>query len=384
MIKKILSAALIVCMIFSAAANFTAFGAVSDNAAEHTPCYALIEVSTGTVVFDRDCERRVHMGSFNKLMTVLLTAEAIDRGELSFDTRLTCSEYANSMQDAQIWLDVGEKITVEELLKAVIIGNANDAAAVLAEGVSGSEDNFVKLMNSRAAEIGMTNTCFTNSNGYYEDNLQYTTAYDAALLLCELAEYDFLTDIFTQRLDEVREGKASLVTTNTLCHSYNGSVGFKCGSGPNSGCFAAEGARRDGLCFAAAVLDCEDEDYALSLSKELLDSAFAGYTVTELFIPDDMPDAIPLETGVGEQIRIAVENPGFALIKKSRSDDVTARIILPDYVYAPVEKGSVLGELRFMIDDTVIKTCRITAAEYAESKNVKNTLSEILKNMLKF
>lgn len=388
MIKKVFAFTLSVLLLTIIGIRSAAAAEPSDNIGgqpEYTRSYVLMEVSTKTVVRSTsNAGERVHMGSLNKLMSVLLAAEAVQRGELSFESELSCSEHANSMQGAQIWLDIGERMTVRDLLKAVIIGNANDAVTVLAEGVSGSEESFVKLMNSRAAELGMTNTLFTNANGFYDDGQQYTTASDAALLLCELASHSEITDIFTTRLDELKNGAVSLVTTNTMCHSYKGSLGFKCGSGPESGYFAAEGAERDGVQFVAAVLGCADEDTALSLAQELLDTAFSGYTVAGLSVPDDVPESIAVELGVKEQLVLAVEDPSSAVIPVGREDDIVFQIILPDYVYAPVGKGDTVGELRLLLGEKVIRTCRITAAENVEGKNVKTVLAEILKKILCF
>ena len=206
---------------------------------DYKECYVLMEPTTKTVIRERNSREPVHMGSFNKLMTVLLTAEAMDRGELTLDTEIAASENANSKQGAQIWLMPGEKSTVSELLKGVIIGNANDAACVLAEKGGGTEEKFTELMNARASELGMTDTVFTECTGYYNDDAQHTTAYDAALLLCELSKHDELADIFVTRLEEIKGGKVQLVTSNPMGHRYKGSVGFSWGNAASSGYFPA-------------------------------------------------------------------------------------------------------------------------------------------------
>ena len=213
------------------------FGASADNEEKNELlfCEVLIEASGGTVIDGQNEDTPVPVGTMAKLMTVLLAAEKVESGELYIDSKLKTSAYANSMQGAQVWLMPGEEITVDELFKAVIIGNANDAAAVLAEEISGSAEKFTALMNVRAAELGMENTVFTNFNGYYDDSEQISTAKDIALLCAKLSEYDFLREYFTCWRDFVRNGETELVNANTLVRSYKGIVGFKAGHTENSG-----------------------------------------------------------------------------------------------------------------------------------------------------
>ena len=332
MLKKILSV-ISASVIMMSAVNVSA-ETISE---EYSRSYVLMEAETHTVIRENNGDKRVKMGSFNKLMTVLLAAEAMDRGELSLETELVTSEHANSMQGAQIWLMPGEKMTLGDLLKGVIIGNANDACCVIAEKISGSEEKFTELMNSRAAELGMNDTLFTECTGYYGDDAQYTTAHDAALLLCELSKHNELTEMFTSRIDELKGGEVQLVTANRMGHRYNGSVGFKCGTGPSSGYFAAEGARRDDICFVTAVMDCPDEDITMALAKELLDIGFDGYMITSPPIPDDLPESILVKQGCAESVRLAVEPVGNVVVSKGSAGNITARISLPTGVYAPLK-----------------------------------------------
>lgn len=351
---------------------------------EYSDSYVLMEVSTGTVIRENYGGKRVKMGSFNKLMTVLLCAEAIDRGELTFDDILTADEHANSMQGAQIWLMPGEKMSLLDLLKGVIIGNANDAACVIASKIGGSEEKFTELMNSRAAELGMENTLFTNCTGYYDDENQYTTAYDAVLLLRELSKHTELTGIFTTRLDELKEGAVQLVTTNTLCHRYKGSIGFKCGAGPASGYYAAEGAVRDGTGYVCAVMDCKDEDRALALAKELMNIGFDGYTVVYPEISENLPASIAVREGCEAEVRISVDPIGGAVIPKGSEGRIEERIYLPSSVYAPLEKGDEVGELRLYLGDRLLISRKLRAAGAVKEKSFQNVLVEFIKFIVSF
>ncbi|MCI7768253.1 MAG: D-alanyl-D-alanine carboxypeptidase [Oscillospiraceae bacterium] len=371
-------------IILSAALMISFAAGTSAGEEKYAESYVLMEPVTKTVICEKKGRAKVRMGSLNKLMTVLLAAEAVERGELSFDTVLTTSENANSKQGAQIWLMPGEKTTMLELLKGVIIGNANDAACVIAEKIGGTEEKFAELMNARAKELGMNDTLFTECTGYYDDENQYTTAYDAALLLCELSEHEELTEIFTTRLEDIKEGKVQLVTSNPMGHHYKGSVGFKCGTGPSSGYFAAEGACRDGISFVCAVMDCKDEDRALGLAKELLDMGFGSYTVVSLEIPEELPDRIRVKNGRSPELRISAGQTGCAVVGKGSGGNITSRIILPSYVYAPVKRGDKVGELRYYLGDRLLKETELRAAEDIEEKNTFNVLSDMLKYLICF
>lgn len=361
-----------------------------EDKAEYAECYVLMEANTGTILRSRDKDKRVRMGSMNKLMTVLLAAEAIDRGELSYEDELTCSEYANSMQGAQIWLMVGERMTADELLRAVCIGNANDAACVIAEKLGGSEEEFTEMMNVRARELGMNDTLFLNPNGYYRDDEQFTTASDAAKLLAalsqspQLSEGGRLREYFTTRLDELKEGDVQLVTSNPMAVKYDGAVGFKCGTGPQSGYFACEGAERGDMLLTAAVLDCADEDRAMGLAKELLDAGFGAYEMASPDIPGDMVEFEQVKMGRVSQITIQAESVGRIVVPKGRSGDIITEVILPSYVYAPVKKGDKIGELRVRLDDRTLKVCPVYAAEDAEEKKFGNVLFEFIKLLVSF
>lgn len=368
-----------VCMLFTGAA-----APKKEKPREYRASYALMEPTTGYVIRQRDGDVRVRMGSFNKLMVILLAAEAVERGEISLDTVISASENANSKQGAQIWLMPGEKMTLGDLLKAVIIGNANDACCAVAEAVGGSEAGCVELMNKRASELMMNDTYFTECTGYYDDENQYTTALDGARLLCGLSEFDFLTEMFTTRLDDLKDGGVQLVSSNPMGHRFKGSVGFKCGTGPASGYFAAEGAKRDGAAYVCAVMDCKDEDAALGLARELLGIAFEGYTLVTPEIPVKMPDRIRVKQGIKPEAGLSVEAPGALVVPKGSGDKINAEIYLPSYIYAPVERGDKAGEMRYYLGSRLLKTCNINSAEDIEAKNFKNVLSELMKFLVSF
>lgn len=347
-------------------------------------CEVLIEASGGVVIYGLNEETPVPVGTMAKLMTVLLTAEQIEAGKLSVDDKLKTSSYANSMQGAQIWLMPGEEITVDELLKGVVIGNANDAAVVLAEKVSGSEEKFIQLMNSRAAELGMKNTAFTNCNGYYDDDKQISTATDIARLCAELAKHEFLREYLTCWRDFVRGGETELVNANEIVKSYKGIAGFKAGYTENSGYCVAAGAKRDGIMYISVVLGCNDKDDSFTEATRLMGTGFSGYTVFVPELPKDIPSFVTVKKGMTRQAAVECGDVRSVVLPNGAASSVSAKVIMPEYVYAPVEKGDKIGEVHFMRNDKMLFAVDIVATESAESMNLKNAIGIILKKLLTF
>lgn len=358
--------------------------AENDEGNELVFCEVLIEASGGTVIEGINEETPIPVGTMAKLMTVLLAAEKVESGELSLDDKLKASSFANSMQGAQIWLMPGDEITVDELFKSVIIGNANDAAAVLAEKVSGSAETFAQLMNVRAAELGMKNTVFTNFNGYYDDSEQISTAKDIAILCAKLAEYDFLKEYFTCWRDFVKNGETELVNANTLVKTYKGIAGFKAGYTKSSGYCAAAGAERDGIMYISVVLGSYDEDVSLSEAKRLMNMGFSGYTVFVPELPEQLPVEIPVRGGMVRTVSLEYGNVRSVVLPNGAVDSVSSRVVLTDFVYAPVEKGDKVGEIQFLRGDKMMFAVDICAAQPAEKINIGKALGIIIKKLLTF
>lgn len=379
MLKRIMS--VIMTVLF--AANSLAFSAHADEG-EYTYCSALAEISTGTLIDGANRDKPVPIGTLNKLMTVLITAEAIDRGELSLDTTVKTSAAANAMQGAQIWLMPGEEMTIEELLKGVIIGNANDASVALAEAVAGNEDKFVALMNSRAAELKMVNTSFTNCCGYYDDDKQVSTASELAMLAAELYKYNFLRRYFTCRLDSLRNGATELVSTNKLIDRFDGLVGFKASYTDNSGRCIIAAAERDGEVFAAVILGAKDEDAVAAEAKAMLNRGFGSYTITTPPLPKNLPSEIPLKKCFYNNIKLEYNDPKTIVVPKGTASDVVGKIFIPDYVFAPINKGDKIGEIHFYRGETFLFVSDIYAAEPAERLSFFSSFVIMLKFLLSF
>ncbi|MCH5193475.1 MAG: D-alanyl-D-alanine carboxypeptidase [Oscillospiraceae bacterium] len=382
---KIFTSKRILCVILAIITILTLpCSAASAEKKEPLLCEVLIEASAGTVIYGLNEDTPVPVGTMAKLMTTLLAAEHIEAGKLSVDDKLKTSSYANSMQGAQIWLMPGEEITVDELLKGVIIGNANDASVVLAEKIAGSEEKFVQLMNTRAAELGMKDTVFTNCNGYYDDDKQISTAADIAKLCAELAKHEFLREYLTCWRDFVRGGETELVNANEIVKSYKGIAGFKAGYTENSGYCIAAGAERDGIMYISVVLGCADKGDSFTEATRLMGTGFSGYTVFVPELPKDIPLYVPVKGGMVRQAAVECGKVRSVVLPNGAAGSVSAAVIMPEYVYAPLEKGEKVGEVHFMRNDKMMFAVDIVAAESAESMDMKNAIGIILKKLLTF
>ena len=353
--------------------------------AEPSECCSIVfELTSGIVIDDVNADKVVPVGTMNKLMTVLLAAEKISCKELSLDTNVKVSEYANSMQGAQIWLMPNESITVEELLKAIIIGNANDASVVMAEAVSGSEKKFVAAMNNKAAELGMENTSFTNCCGYYDDDKQFSTASDISKLICELYKYEFLTSYFTTWLDYVRNDTAELVNANELVKKFDGIIGFKAGMSENSGHCIAAAAQRGDKAFGVIILGADDKDKMFSAARTKLESVFADYIVIKPELPEKIPSMVGVRNSLTTEIPVGIGDIRNIVIPKGAADSISSVCIMPEQIYAPIRKGDKVGEIQFYRKERYLFLVDIFAAENADEKTNFNVLLKLLKMLISF
>ncbi len=252
------------------------------------PAGVLMEAQTGKILYENNPHEQRPCASVTKVMTLLLVFEAIDSGKLSLDTTITASEHAASMGGSDIWLEPGETMSADDMIKATVVASANDAAVALAEQVSGSEESFVEQMNNRAKELGMKDTVFKNCNGLDEDG-HITSAYDVAVMSRELIKHEKIFDYTSIWIDYLRGGKTQLVNTNKLLKTYKGITGLKTGTTDDAGCCISATATRDGMSLIGVVLGCDNGKQRFADAAALLDYGFANYSVKELSIPEDMP-----------------------------------------------------------------------------------------------
>lgn len=322
--------------------------------------YVLMEAETKAVLEEHNSDLKLNAGYLTKLMSILLIAEKIDKGELSMSDILTASESVKNTKGSVIWLESGDKLSVEELLKSVIIGNANDALTVLAESASGDINTFVMDMNAKAFDLGMRNTFYSAPYGYY-CNEEYTTARDIAVVCSELAKYTFLTPFFSAWRDFVKNGKVELVNENKLTKSYGLHIGFKACHSDESGYCIAECGRNDGGdTFIAVSLGAENEDISYNTVKTLLKKAFRKYKVTLTMFPDEMLKPLAVIGGTESAVETGLAIQGKVTVEKEKRD-LRTKVVYPEYINAPVHIGQPIGSAAFYSGDTLVYESEIVA-----------------------
>ena len=319
----------------------------------------LIEAETGRVIYEQNADEALPPASVTKVMTLLLVMEAIDSGKIKLDDMVTVSERAASMGGSQIYLEVGEQMCVEDMLKSVIIASANDAACALAEYVAGSESAFVKAMNDRAAQLGMKNTCFENTNGLDDTARNHkTSARDIAIMSAELIKHKKILEYSSIWMDTVRGGLFGLTNTNRLVRYYSGCTGLKTGYTSQAGYCVSASAERNGVSLICVVMGAESSEIRNSTATSLLDWGFANYGVYR----HEAKALEPLKVlgGVADSVEIGYEDFSF-VTEKSSIGKIQYKIVLPESISAPIASGDKVGEVVFTLDGKEIGRIPITA-----------------------
>ena len=337
--------------------------AASDSLALNCRAAVLIEPESGRVLYEKSPDEKMPIASITKLMTLLLTFEAVHGGKLTLDTLVPVSEHAYHMGGSQIWLEPGEQFTLDEMLRAICVSSANDAAVAVAELVGGSEPAFVEQMNARAAELGMTNTTFRNACGLDTEG-HLSTARDVAVLSCyimntcpELLHY---TGIWT---DSLRNGQTQLVNTNKLLKRYSGITGLKTGTTSGAGVCISASAVRDGLILIAVILGSPSSADRFNAATTLLDYGFANYAAVPL---PELPDR-PLELAVKGSAEQSVPLdysalPKTVLMEKGAAAELRTELTLPETLEAPVEQGQTVGKASVYAGETLLSEAEVRSA----------------------
>ncbi len=348
-------------VLVSAPAMETA--AASGSLALNCRAAVLIEPESGRVLYEKSPDEKMPIASITKLMTLLLTFEAVHGGKLTLDTLVPVSEHACHMGGSQIWLEPGEQFTLDEMLRAICVSSANDAAVAVAELVGGSESAFVEQMNARAAELGMTNTTFRNACGLDTEG-HLSTARDVAVLSCyilntcpELLHY---TGIWT---DSLRNGQTQLVNTNKLLKRYSGITGLKTGTTSGAGVCISASAVRDGLILIAVILGSPSSADRFNAATTLLDYGFANYAAVPL---PELPDR-PLELAVKGSAEQSVPLdysalPKTVLMEKGAAAELRTELTLPETLEAPVEQGQTVGKASVYAGETLLSEAEVKSA----------------------
>lgn len=320
----------------------------------------LMDASTGKVLMAQNAHEKLYPASVTKIMTLLLVTEAIDSGKISITDTVTASREACSKGGSQIWLEEGEQMTVDELLKAAAVASANDACEALGEYVAGSSTAFVKMMNEHAKELGMNDTNFENCTGLDDTAENHkTSAYDIALMSRELLKHQRITNYTTIWMDSLRGGETELVNTNKLVRFYEGATGLKTGTTSKAGCCVSASAKRDGLHLIAVVLGSDTSDDRFSSARAMLDWGFANYERAELSIDAARIPAVGVLGGITDSVQPVIPDAQQILLEKGRAGEITQEIDLAAEVEAPVEAGQTLGRVYFKLDGETIYTCNL-------------------------
>lgn len=380
MIKK-LSLALIIAIFFTAIPVFSVdVNAVTEETIT-APSAVLMETSSGKILFEKNPHEQRPCASITKVMTMLLVCEAIDNGKLSLDDTITASAHAASMGGSDIWLEEGETMSADDMIKATVVASANDAAVALAEHLCGSEEVFVEKMNEKASQLGMKDTVFKNCNGLDEDG-HITSAYDVAVMSRELMRHEMIFDYTSIWLDNLRDGKTQIVNTNKLLKTYNGITGLKTGTTNDAGCCMSASAKRGDMSLAAVVLGCNSGKERFSDAAALLDYGFANFSVTQLKAPEDLPKTIKVENGMQGNIGIGCDVNASIVLDKNSSSKIVSKIDLPESIEAPVVSGQKLGTVTYSLDGNAVKSFEITALQDAEKISFASVFSVLLNSII--
>jgi D-alanyl-D-alanine carboxypeptidase (penicillin-binding protein 5/6) len=323
--------------------------------------YVLMEQETGRVLVGKNIHDRLEPASVTKIMTMLLVVEALDGGTIHTDDLVTTSDHAASMGGSQIYLEPGETMTVDDLLKSVAVVSANDAAVALAEYVAGSETAFVERMNAKAAELGMEDTTFVNCNGLPAEG-HLTCAYDIALMSRELMTHSRIQDYTTIWMDSVRDGEFSLSNTNKLIKTYSGITGLKTGYTDSARYCLSATSEREGMGLIATVLGASTSQLRFETASQLMDYGYATYSLVTVEPEGEIP-TVPVKGGEAEAVQPILAGSNKLLLPKTQAGEVTTRLELEPEVSAPVEAGDPVGTLVVYVGDEVEEKLTLTAAE---------------------
>lgn len=389
--KKIISAILLIVLLVSINSQVYAYNSIN-NEAENTMLDAenfkvdansalLMEAETGKILFSQNEKEAASPASVTKVMTLLLVMEAIRDERISLTDKVLISDFAASMGGSQVFLEEGEEMSVEELLKCTVIASANDAAVALAEHVYGSEKMFVSMMNKRASELGLENTNFENVTGL-DDTVKnhYTSALDIAIMSKELIKYEKILEYSSLWQDSIRNGEFTLTNTNRLVRYYDGCNGLKTGSTDKAGYCISATAKRDGMQLIAVIMGAPTRDARNAAARSMLDYGFSNYCI---YKNSEAPlENIPIYKGVKNQITV-YSSEFQTVTEKSLLKKIEKIYEIPEYLTAPMKKGDVVGKITYKIGDEIIGTSDIMVGENVEKISFLDVFCGIVLSIFK-
>ncbi len=327
------------------------------------PSALLMEAASGQVLYELNADEKLPIASVTKTMTMLLIMEALDFGKIKLEDKVPTSDYAASMGGSQVFLEVGEEMSVQDMLKAIAVASGNDAAVAMAEFIAGTESAFVEMMNKRAVELGCKNTHFINCNGLNETAEHYSTARDVAIISKELLKHQKILDYTTIWMDTLRNGEFGLSNTNKLIRFYKGANGLKTGSTSMAKYCLSATAKRDGMQLIAVVLAAPSSAERFASASKLLDYGFANYSVVNAAAKIGAFEPIPVIGGKIETVTPQADPNISFIVKKGNQDKVDVATILDEPLKAPLAKGQKIGTSTMTINGEKVAVCDILASE---------------------
>lgn len=353
----------------------------NDTIEDYAKSSILMCADTGDIIYEKNAYEHLSPASVTKIMSILLVLEAIDSGKISLEDEVPAGENSVKMGGSQIWLELGEKMTVNELFKAVVVASANDACTALGEYIAGSSQAFVKLMNEKAQSLGLENTCFENCTGL-DDTIKnhYSCAYDLAVIAREVLKHDLIYNYSTIWLDYLRNGKTELNNTNKLVNKYDGITGLKTGTTSKAGFCVCATAEREDMNLIAVVLGADTSEHRFQTASNLLDFGFAEYAVVAPQIDEAQITPVKIKNGKVKSV-VPIYNQTDKLLVKKGDINIIYAYEIEDSVSAPVENGAELGEISIKNGDDVIKTITLVSPKAIEKISFNYILIEMLRNI---
>lgn len=337
----------------------------------------LIEQSTGQILYEQNSHEQLRPASVTKVMSILLIMEALDRGDITLETMIPCSEHARSMGGSQIWLDTTETLSVNDMLKAICVVSANDCTVAMAEYIAGSEEVFVSQMNSRAKELGMNDTNFVNCHGIDADG-HVTSAYDISLMSRELLiNHPSITNYTTIYMDTLRDGKSELVNTNKLLRTYNGCTGLKTGSTSLALYNLSASATRDDLSLIAVIMHAPSTATRFAEARKLLDYGFANFSSVSFGKKGDIVTSVEVSKGVSTNVNAIFNSSASIIIKKGLEKNVIQNISLEQNLIAPISQWQKIGTATYTLNDEILATVDIVAETEIKKSNLFNITTNL-------
>ncbi len=338
----------------------------------------LMDSATGEILYEYNSHEKLEPASVTKVMTLLLAMEALDSGTIALDTKICASMKAADMGGSQIWLEYGEELSFDEMLKAIVVVSANDCTVAVAEHLAGSEEAFVALMNKRAKELGMNDTTFLNSTGLPQEG-HLTSAHDIALMTRELSKHKTIFNYTTIWIDSLRGGEMGLSNTNKLIRFYKGATGMKTGFTSSALYCLSATASRDNLNLIASVMKCKTSDDRFENAKKLLDYGFANFAS---FTSEVKPlQNIPVKGGVEDSVSVKY-SAASALLTKNKIGKVDETVNIPEFVKAPVKTGDKIGEIVYSVGGEIIARSDIVAVNDVLKTGYGDILGKIFKKLI--